>query len=79
MAAVAVDRLRMVSERKRAAALKLRELSSLRPGGVRQQGACLTQYFLATLKDRYLAYVKLIEYSFSWVGYQATPHAIPPA
>lgn len=52
MAAAAVDRLRMVPERKRAEALKLRELSSLRPGGVRQQGACSMQNFLATLKRR---------------------------
>ncbi|WP_431021059.1 hypothetical protein ACQ4K0_32275 [Burkholderia cepacia] len=32
-----------------------------------------------TKKIDHQHYVKLIEYSFSWVGYQATPHAIPPA
>lgn len=31
------------------------------------------------VSDERFHYVKLIEYSFSWVGYQATPHAIPPA
>jgi hypothetical protein len=52
MAAARVDRLRMVSEQKRADALALRQLSSLRPSGVRQQGECSTKNSLATLKRR---------------------------